>query len=399
MMTSDSKSTGHFFTRLQPILFFIAILPLAAHAIAGAYTPLIADDFCSAGIVRQSGIFFYEHTEYFGWSGRYSAHILDGIVGLIGPIANEFFPALAIILWLISLILILKKYNLRLIIAPIILTATLATIPNVSQSLYWGQGMRSVIPPLILATFSLVVNLPLTALLLTFVIGGFSETFAAIQVILFLLLFIVAKNRRSLYLYSLIGAILAIVVVIVAPGNAGRSSFYPPHPNIVNLVKGTIYYALLYIWQNITKNYPILMSVFSLSLLFKRINYKVPFWIIPITTILLIVISFAPAYWGMNASMPDRTMVIPQYLFITGIFVWGYTLNVNLPSKINYVIIIMASIVAINNAVNISNTIPIYQKYYFTHAEPNPYGLSGPAVDWVKKCILQYNSTFKISEN
>jgi hypothetical protein len=136
------------------LLLALFCAPLAIHVYLGSYSRFIADDFCSSAVARSQGIFRGSLYWYLNWNGRYSANFLDSLFGYLGPAATPFTTALVITAWLIVLAIAVGQIKLleSWIVAAMILFVTLHVIPQVGQSLYWGQGMRSVVPPLILGT-------------------------------------------------------------------------------------------------------------------------------------------------------------------------------------------------------------------------------------------------------
>src|SRR6185369_12254824 len=136
------------------LLLALFCAPLLIHAYLGSYSRFIADDFCSSAVARSQGIFRGSLYWYINWNGRYSANLLDSLFGYIGPAATPFATGLVITAWLVMLAIavgqIKRQHIENWIIAAMVLFAVLHVIPQVGQSLYWGQGMRSVVPPLIL---------------------------------------------------------------------------------------------------------------------------------------------------------------------------------------------------------------------------------------------------------
>lgn len=346
-----------------------SLTALAIHGYLGYYSRYIADDFCSAGMAHRFGALRAVWYWYLNWTGRYSASALDAAFGLLGPGITPFAPMLALLIWLAALIhttaaLLQTEDRSRIrysaTIATIIVYVTLILSPNVPQSLYWGQGMRSIIPPLVLST--LYVDylarvatrswparrhfwLLIADFLLTFVIGGFNETYAALQ--LAMLLCAVAATwsmrgwparRRILYhlLAAGLGAASALFVVALSPGNAIRQAFYPPPPDLPHLLPMA--------WENFK---PYIASLFGTTdralaiigagglafciglqlkdLRFARLAMPVPL----LLGLGLAFASFVPAAYGLSDSPPERTLLMPAHLLtltivLTGILLGGF---------------------------------------------------------------------------
>ena len=141
------------------LLMAAASIPLFFHAYLGWYSRFIADDFCTAWMADRLGVLRATWYWYLTWTGRYSATLLDSAAGVLGAHFLPFVTPAILILWLAALtwaiFSLLPAAGPRLLQAAALGTALLATTlllaPSVPQSLYWGQGMRSVIPPLVLS--------------------------------------------------------------------------------------------------------------------------------------------------------------------------------------------------------------------------------------------------------
>ncbi len=133
---------------------------LSAHAYLGSYSRFIADDYCSGAEAKRFGILRAAWFWYRTWNGRYSASLLDALFGYLGPAVTPAVTTLVIIAWLVSIGGAICFYFASLglkhralwsaAFAAAIIFLTLALAPDVPQSLYWAQGMHSVIPPLIM---------------------------------------------------------------------------------------------------------------------------------------------------------------------------------------------------------------------------------------------------------
>lgn len=189
------------------VAMLFSSLVLFLHGYLGHFTRYIADDFCSAFQAGRLGVFRAVWFWYITWSGRYFASILDGVVGRLGPKALPFVVPLTILLWLAALTALLmiflaqlrSKFLASLALASTTLFVLFLRAPDIKGSLYWGQGMRSVVPPLIMGTIQLLFFKILRAKewtrfslvlwgILSFswalVTGGFSETYETVGEVL-----------------------------------------------------------------------------------------------------------------------------------------------------------------------------------------------------------------------
>src|SRR6266487_1533490 len=146
-----------------PILF--SSIALLLHGYLGYFSRYIADDFCSASQVHRLGVLRAAWLWYLNWSGRYSASILDGVIGRLGPRAVPFIVPFTIITWLTALtalfLFFFSQLKSRFLVSLAFATTTLFALfllaPDIRGALYWGQGMRSVVPPLILGTIQVIL--------------------------------------------------------------------------------------------------------------------------------------------------------------------------------------------------------------------------------------------------
>ncbi len=279
-----------------PILF--SSIPLFLHGYLGHFSRYIADDFCSAFQANRLGVLRAAWFWYLTWTGRYSASILDGVVGRLGTEAVPFVVPVTIMIWLtiltVLLMIFLHQHKERFFVSLALATTALFTLffltPDLRGSLYWGQGMRSVVPPLLMGTVEIILLHYLWAREWTksqiafwgilsffwaFVAGGFSETYASFQVAaltLSLLIVLAVEKLRSakiaLFLASgLAGAIGAMIVMILAPGNSERQAFYPSPPGVVGLVTLSLKSLLLFAGKLVDSPYKVaaILGLFGLA--------------------------------------------------------------------------------------------------------------------------------------
>lgn len=351
----------------------IMIIYLGLHAYLGRYSRFMADDYCSAYLANSKGVLGATFHYYMKWTGRFSANFFDSLFGIMGPIVTPYIPAFVIIVWLIVLIgtlsLLIKSrhhkyYFDKILLASSILSATFMNSKNIFQSLYWGQGMRSVVPPLILATAFLgliqychkrkirkrFIWLLLTGGL-TFIAGGFSETYVAVQTSILTIIAILGilldksylrKNWFILVIVGLFGSLVAMGFVVFAPGNRFRQKFFPPPPDFFELIDITLaclaeYRAGIMASERKLLN---LLGVIALFILFgggetfvKRYDQtpiRLTLWKvigIPFITLILLFACFAPAAYGMSRYPPARTEIIPTYILVCSVACWGYFLG------------------------------------------------------------------------
>jgi hypothetical protein len=357
------------------VLLALFCAPLVTHIYLGSYSRFISDDFCSAAIARSHGIIRGAHYGYLNLNGRFSANFLDALFGYLGPAATPYATGLAVTAWFIVLAIavarIIPSVEKReapllqnCIIAAMILFAVLHVIPFISQSLYWGAGMRSVVPPLILGTAytALIANRSkspsgrssllwvITAGLFTFIAAGFAETYFAVQTAAILFALIIPTvfrryalpNRRNyfvLLIAGLIGSLAGGLVVFVAPGSKVRQSSFAPPPALPDLLsisfRGLREFFELTVFSSgkwcIWVGLILSGFIFGLQLFRRREGSSVAppgdVWMLiwlPVVGFLLLLACWVPMAWGTSSTLAWRTMIIPAYVLVSVVICWAY---------------------------------------------------------------------------
>ncbi len=147
----------------------VALMPMAAYSYIGSFSRFVADDFSSATLAVTKGIPGATWDWYIHWSGRFTASFFDSLAGYLHPSMMRWETSTAIVLllagmvWSIGQILTIDKNSVRfavsVLLASMILTVTFILAPDLPQSLYWGQGMRSLIFPLVPGAFLVAISL------------------------------------------------------------------------------------------------------------------------------------------------------------------------------------------------------------------------------------------------
>ena len=351
--------------RPQVIALIAYLGNLALHGVLGSYSRFIADDFCSAGIAERFGILRAVWYWYLNWTGRYSASTLDAAFGLLGPPVTPFVAPLVIILWTAvvasALIMCAAEEPRRVLpgsvlLASALICTTLALSPNVAQSLYWGQGMRSIVSPLILSAVyvDLVVLysrrrstdakmklLLLAGSLLAFFMGGLNETFTALELggmsfALFLAMATRSRQARNsiggFLLAGTVGAGAAMVAVVAAPGNAFRQAYYPLPPGIAGILTIALSNFGAYMsWLAASaERWMALIGAAAVAgfVGLRRPARWIPWWQAPLTLAVglgFAYVSFLPAAYGLSDAPPERTLMIPSHLLAVSAMLAAFT--------------------------------------------------------------------------
>jgi hypothetical protein len=312
---------------------------------------------------------------YIGWSGRFAATLLVTLVELIGPRAVPFLPGLALLAWLSAATWAVRELQQHqaaapgwrlpwwpaAVVATVLVVSTLQTTADLPQVLFWQTGMVSYLWPLVLATVyvawvarvsrgrarsAAVHGVPALGLSFgpVFLAGGTSETFAAAQVTALALACVVAyvagaRPRSStllpMLLVGLLGALLALAVLAVAPGNsvrqetAARTPLSVALPQTLEFTQG---------WLRLTFARPHAAMLLLLVAIPAAIGATSPYptpasprWRVlvasALATALVILACMLPAFYALGSNPPGRAQVIPQYALVCSVAALGWALG------------------------------------------------------------------------
>lgn len=359
----------------------LSLVPLVAYTYMGSFSRFVSDDYASAALTVKLGVLGAALDWYTKWTGRFSANFVDSLSGFFGPRAMAYQTAFVIFTWSAALIAVIwlllpptsrwVKWFSSIFLSSLVLFTTFEITPSLAQSLYWAQGMHSVILPLIFATILSALLLyrwkqtgpvrrgfiwaGLTGLL-AFVAGGFGETYVTLQCLsLAIVLFfgLVSRTpdfRKKLFtivLTCLLSSFLAMVVVVLSPGNQVRQSYFPTTPGLLKMFLiaaqalaaylGVMFSSIVRIWDVAV----LLVSVILLGsgFIFENKSRLIPptakenrnaLVCLMVLTILLVFACFVPSAFGMSAPPPERTAVIPTFILVCALTLGGYLIGQSL---------------------------------------------------------------------
>ena len=317
----------------------------------------MADDYCSAYYAIRFGLLRSIWYWYINWSGRYTAFAFDWLTltKTLGPYGVHLVPPMAIAIWLIatsaavciSLKAIAPRFatvSAAIAISASFVLAVIVLSPDIAQSYFWLNGMRSYSLPLVVSciyVFSFLWILPrlktdkaimvgcIFAIALTFLNGGFSETYAVFQFMTLVFLTVLqwfANDKKTdpklkLLAFAAIGAFLSVLVIAIAPGNAIRRAASPPAPSFINLTEISIASYLsflediLFSPQKITAFIGALLVSAWAGTGYKN-QIRLRWWRIPAQIaggLILSFVCFPPSVYGYVASPPPRTLSIAAF--------------------------------------------------------------------------------------
>lgn len=340
------------------LLLLLAGMGLASYAYLGNFTRMLADDFCSLYFSERLGLMRSIWYWYLNWSGRYTAFAMDWLIlkSLLGPYNLHYIVPVSLLAWLAcgaaAIYLALRKMGelafLRsLALAGIFLVTVLNLSPNVPQSLFWWNGMRSyALPLVVLSAYMPIYQFALANhkvrliwkcglfFLLFLLSGGMGETVAVAQLVFILFLiclhifkFLEHTGHELPILYSsLTGAVCSIIVVILAPGNAIRQTYLPPAPDVITLASISLQAYTAFI-GDILREPAKVTGLLGAALATLWIGGQYGSGSSIRTKLVLayilggLAISFAcfpPGVYGYSEPPPTRTMIIPLFFLVGG---------------------------------------------------------------------------------
>jgi hypothetical protein len=350
---------------------------LAAYGYVGFFSRYMADDYSFWSTVNSRGLIGAQTHWYLTWSGRFSFIFVADLCSLMGPRLVPFLPALLLATWFAGMTRSIHRmarhgspetsYAQSLLFAGLVILATLKTAPNVVQSLFWQDSALNYVPPLILLTFYVgFISARLRVLnaraartsalslcgsaLFMFIAGGFSEAYLVLQTsVLILALLAVWRYApdglkpalRALLLAGLVGALLALVVVVSAPGNRVRLAYFPPAPGLFRIIMLASLHSCWFIAKAIF-HHPFVFAVAVLLpflIALRRCDSgRYPddaneMWshptellvLLPAAVLVLIVCCTASAFYGMSVMLPERSQVLLSFTLVCGAVVWGHS--------------------------------------------------------------------------
>jgi len=339
----------------QRLLQVALIIPSAAmvaglgvFAYLGIFSRYGSDDYCLTAFFLRGDFLDIMTRRYFVSSSRYANILFIGLVdNLFGWYNVAILPSVMLILFVLGLYLLLKEIGqilalgwsrwLVFFLAVSVSYFSVLQIPALYETLYWRAGMTSHFAPLVFIPFLgafLLKRIRLAeehlpsrwiwavCLMSPILIGGFSEPPTALMVtILILAIFATWRwgeesSRRSMLiilLWSLAGALIALVALALAPANSLR--LQTPPPGLLELISRIFQYPLEFIFDTLKiLPTPTLISVALPAVLFyvhyahssyelskeARSRLGILMFVVPLLAYLLLAASFAPSAYGQS---------------------------------------------------------------------------------------------------
>ena len=366
----------YYLVGIAVITILSLLLPTFIYGYLGYFSRYEADDFCTAGVLREKGFWPAQAHWYQSWTGRFSFTFLVTLSEIFGISLTPFLPILLIALWLATTtwaFYLLGKHLrwqfpllLALVFASAFIFLVLFSIPNAPQILFWQTGSLTYLVPIIglimLVSLALFYSLrtenqrkkPVNAFIimaygvLAFVNAGFSETSTALQISIFIIAILCSQwlisNKRmrrslqTLLAFGLGATVTSFLVMVLAPGNFFRQQSYPNHPDIFTLIQDTIFATTKYVYYWLAEHSGFLLLtliISSLPALLSHDKKEEPqhisekrffqlLAVILITMFLLIASCFAPAFWAMSQPPYDRVLVLQASIMVAALAAISY---------------------------------------------------------------------------
>jgi hypothetical protein len=354
------------------LLLIGAIVPLAAHLWMSRYARFAADDYCTVSIAIEKGVVGGAVHWYTQWTGLFTNFVIKSAIAPLGPIFTAILPSLLVALWVIvafwTMLPIVRLLRWQkptwtvVLLGVLIVSTTIQAMPDVEQSLYWTGGNIPYTLPIIALTFyigfftrvvrkgRLTIVSVLIAVCVPFLAGGLSETYSMMQitilalagVVCFLVLPLPRKRVAVTTLtISLIAALLALAIVVAAPGNSVRQSRFGAPTSLLELIgivfqAGIAYPALMVgvyapaalvtaILTTAAIAYLNRGTVYNRWLTRQRVRQL--FLLTGFGCLVIFVSSMLPGLYALGEAPPGRVYGIPNFVLICTAAFWGWLMG------------------------------------------------------------------------
>ncbi len=248
-----SLSNSRIVAAALAVLNVLLALPLCLYAAATPFTRLGYDDFCSAIIARAYGIPGAVSWWYSNLNGRFAAFLINSTTTLVGPALQALYVTALLIVWWAALYFLFRKligqrpYSGQQagILTSLLILATLTAEPSIAATLYWHTGTSIYLMSLVAFTGYLALLAQqrfrrtgwvlFLCALLCFAVAGGSDTGGLSAILFFVTALAFTFLRPDAYQHlrprlfaGLFGVVVAMALVLAAPGNAIRVALSPP---------------------------------------------------------------------------------------------------------------------------------------------------------------------------
>lgn len=385
-------------------LFFSIFLLLAYK---GTFIRYIADEYCHGEIAHKLGFWNAQIYWYRAWTGKYSYNFIVTLVQFLGLKIHAFIPFILLVIWIISMMWSLSeigyallgkklKTSARLYVTGGILFTHFWSMPSLGQSFYWQSGAPYTIPLIILTLYIGYLTRAMRSkkdtiqyldffavLIMTLIAGGFSETFASLQLALhitFLYLIIqnvlIVENKKKLLIILAVGCLgsfLSFIFILLAPGNAVRQSLYPPPTNLIYPSIFSIVYSIyFFIMSFISFPFIAFIALITTKISNKNVDIKLirkEIIFVSLGAYILILSTVVPNLFSISAPPFARNLAIPNFIMICYFTYLGYVIGILIKPRLLPYIYGVSAVLIIAGPIlfgfSILKDIPEYQRHAY----------------------------------
>jgi len=339
-------------------------MALILYAYLGFFSRYYADDFCLTGGFLASGFWKSQIGLYTSWSPAFAGTFLQNLSEFFGRSAIQAWTALVVVLWILALTWAIVQASrvthlkvpagLALLLAEVLVFFTILEAPQQYQTLYWRIGLVGYTLPLVFLALliGLIFNRlrkadpgrlswggSATCAALAFFAGGFSVTYVTLQTGLLALALIAVwlairppsrRNIRMLVGAALVGSLLALLVVVIAPGNAVRLSAMPARPHLFPLIRMAVTNSFIFVYislkdyafQNILAVLVSMMITYALYARDKGLpklrpsSLTLALFLTPVVGALLVLAVCAPSAYAESSYPEGRVLIEARFIMV-----------------------------------------------------------------------------------
>lgn len=353
----------------KKLILTALLILLIPYLLLSFYCHPAADDIEYAASSLYKGYWFSYIRDYHVWNGRYASNLLIFFSPLVWGSVEiyQLIPLLLFILTYTSLVFFISTVTDRKIIgidlhiiSIICLLLYTYNAPSLVEGFYWYTGAVTyqVANACMLFYFALLYKLNeqnyflnkrihlFVMCLLVIITCGFNEVAMLIMLAFHLVYFVLQilnKKTNPILFFILAFVIVSALVMITAPGNAGRAAFFPEKHRLFYSLYMTALQIVRFMLNWIIQVPFIVASILFIPLSLRLANvsalFKNNFNIHPAFIVLslpgIIFLCVFPAYWNMGMLGQHRTLNVAYFFFIP---IWFMNLHLaaNYISKKGY---------------------------------------------------------------
>lgn len=341
-------------------LLIPAIALLLVYEYLAGYSRLMGDDYCLLYFSRRFGLFRSMWYWYLNWHGAFAISFIDGLLIYFGEKWLWIAIPFTLVLWFavitFSYTKLLKnnghwRINLltSLALASSAIMVTVIWSPNIQQTFFWWSGLRKYITPLIISSF--LVGLYIIFLEtrpgklksafwrviffgLAFINGGVNETYspAFVALFIFIISFQLVFNGRAVFreatfkilVAGLMGAVLALILMAIAPGNSIRQEQLPDPPNLLALLS-LASRGYLRFYQFIFNSLALACALFGtlIGAMILGVDFEIRYQpggkeigFVVLAGLVIPYVCFLPTAYAFSEPLLARTVVLPAFIAV-----------------------------------------------------------------------------------